>query len=267
MLSAASISRIEQSQGWRRNRIEMLELGEGAVVVKGQRPGRGPLRFWLMHAIARCSRNPVLKPVPNRGGSDAQQTELRRLHDLQQAGVSVPNVLHVAHDYIVLQRIEGHHLDHCMRSASHSSVEAFQMGADALLDLHAKGQYLSQAFARNMLNHQGHIVFIDFEDDPLLVMSLQQAQVRDWLSYVLSCIWGSHASREDLMQVWSTVTQRMPLSLLIAIQGAIKSFAWMRHLSQNRKPWGRDMVMVQAAAAFLHQWNTESAPLRGHTVH
>ena len=247
--------------------MEMLELPEGQVVVKGQRPARGPLRFWLMQAIASCSRNPLLKPVPNRGGAIAQQTEVHRLQDLQQAGVAVPNLLHVAKDYVVLQRVEGHNLDHCMRSANYSAIEAFQLGAQALLDLHAKGQYLSQAFARNMLNHQGQIVFIDFEDDPLLVMSLQQAQVRDWLSYVLSCVWGSHASREDLMQVWRAVTQQMPKPLLASIQDAVKSLAWMRHLSQNRKPWGRDMVMVQAAAAFLHQWNTESAPFAGHTVH
>ena len=267
MLSPSSISRIEQSQGWRRNRMEMLELPEGVVIVKGQRPARGPLRFWLMQAIASCSRNPLLKPVPNRGGPIAQQTEVHRLKALQKAGIAVPNLLHVAQDYIVLQRIEGHTLDHCMRSANYSAVEAFQLGAHALLDLHAKGQYLSQAFARNMLNHQGQVVFIDFEDDPLHVMSLQQAQVRDWLSYVLSCIWGSHASHQDLMQVWCAVIQRMPKPLLAAIQDAVKSLAWMRHLSQNRKPWGRDMVMVQGAAAFLHQWNTESAPLVDHTVH
>lgn len=267
MLSPASISMIEQSQGWRINRMEMMELPEGEVVVKGQRPARGPLRFWLMQSIASCTRNPLLKPVPNRGGSMAQDTEVRRIHVLQQAGVAVPKLLHVAHDYMVLQRIEGHNLDHCMRSPNYSPVDAFQLGAHALLDLHAKGQYLSQAFARNMLNHQGQVVFIDFEDDPLLVMSLPQAQVRDWLSYLLSSIWDNHASRDDLMQVWHVVTQHMSKPLLTAMQDAVESLAWMRHLSQKRKPWGRDMVMVQAAAAFLHQWNTESTPLVGHTVH
>jgi len=59
----------------------------------------------------------------------------------------------------------------------------------------------------------------------------------------------------------------MPKDLFLAVQDAVQSLAWMRHLSQNRKAWGRDMVMVQAAAAFLHQWNTESAPLVGNTVH
>ena len=251
MLSPTSISRIEQSQGWRRHRMEMMELAEGAVVIKGQRQARGPLRFWLMQALSSCSRNPLLKPVPNRGGAIAQQTEVFRLQALQKAGVAVPNLLHVAKDYIVLQRIEGDSLDYCMRSGHYSPVEAFQMGAHALLDLHAKGQYLSQAFARNMLNHQGQVVFIDFEDDPLQVMSLQQAQVRDWLSYVLSSIWGSQASHQELMQVWCAVIQRMPKPLLASIQDAVKSLAWMRHLSQHRKPWGRDMVMVQGAAAFL----------------
>ncbi len=267
MLSQASVQRVEQSQGWRRNRMEMMELPEGHVVVKGQRPARGPLRFWLLQLIASCSRNPLLKPVPNRGGLAAQQTEERRLRTLHKAGVTVPQLLHVGADYLVMQRIEGHNLDHCMHSPDYAALDAFNMGANALMDLHAKGQYLSQGFARNMLNCQGHVFFIDFEDDPLQVMSLQQAQVRDWLSFVLSSVWGNHAPREQLMQSWTAITQRMPKDLFLAVQDAVQSLAWMRHLSQNRKACGRDMVMVQAAAAFLHQWNTEAAPLVGHTVH
>ncbi|WP_424894636.1 hypothetical protein [Tepidimonas sp. HKU79] len=102
MLSVESVQRIEMSPGWRRHRVEILDVAEGRVVVKGQRPPRSAARFWLMSSLARVVRHPLLRPVPAPGGAAAQATELRRLQALARSGVPVPAVLHQAPDFIVL---------------------------------------------------------------------------------------------------------------------------------------------------------------------
>lgn len=259
MINKETLRLIDQSMGWRQHRVEMMSLPDGDVVVKGHRAPRGPMRFFLLNTLARITRNPMLQPVPVPGGQVSQQTEVARLQQLAHAGVAVPSVLYAGPRYLIMQRIEGHDLIHGMRNDAASALKAFVMGLCALHDLHHKGQYLSQAFARNMLLHKDHIVFIDFEDDPLLVMPLVHAQVRDWLSYLLSAIWGNQASTQDLMQAWQLSAQQIPEATMQSLLSAVRSLVWMRHLPDQRKPWGRDIVTVQAAAAFLYQWMIESA--------
>jgi hypothetical protein len=53
--------------------------------------------------------------------------------------------------------------------------------------VHVRGQHLSQAFDRNLVQcPDGVIGYIDFEDDPAEVMTLAECQARDWLSYLHS---------------------------------------------------------------------------------
>ncbi|VAW44758.1 hypothetical protein MNBD_GAMMA03-1563, partial [hydrothermal vent metagenome] len=60
---------------------------------------------------------------------------------------------------------------------------------DAIKQLHQQDQYMSQGFVRNMLkvsDNPVQIGFIDFEDDPLTVMNLPQAQARDLILFINS---------------------------------------------------------------------------------
>lgn len=264
MLSKASLEQIDASPGWRQHRVEMLELPEGSVVVKGQRPGRGPWRFRLMAGLARCTSNPLLKPVPAPGGSEAQATEVRRLQALSQAGVLVPEVLHHGDGFIVLRRIHGDALQDRFTGSPRVALQAFVMGLDGLLDLHRRQQYLSQAFARNILvqGHQaGHrLWYIDFEDDPGQVMDLADAQARDLLTYLLSAVWISRAPRAGLMAAWTSAAHEAQPEVVARVRRAVQGLAWLRHLPRERKPWGRDVVTVQALAEFMSHWvTTDSA--------
>lgn len=256
MLSAASLHTIETSPGWRQHRVEMFELPEGRVVVKGQRPARGPWRFRVLSALSRCTRNPLLRPVPARGGAAAQATEVRRLRTLAAAGVRVPEVLHQGEGFIVLRRVEGDALQQHFLADPATALSAFRQGLDGLLDLHRRGQYLSQAFARNILVSQGQLWYIDFEDDPLEAMPLPTAQARDLMAYLLSAVWVHSAPRAELMAVWSAVAVRVAPPVLQQVRQAARGLAWLRHLPRERKPWGRDVVTVQALAEFMHHWNT-----------
>ena len=59
--------------------------------------------------------------------------------------------------------------------------------ATAIERVHRSGQYLSQAFARNIIVcNDSQIGFIDFEDDPGRYMPLERCQSRDYLCYLQS---------------------------------------------------------------------------------
>lgn len=254
MLSAASLRRIEASQGWRRHRIEVIALPEGRVVVKGQRPRRPAARFWLMRVLARCTRNPLLRPVPAPGGAAAQATEVRRLRTLAASGVRVPALWHEGPDYLVLEHVDGVPLSTLLADAPERAEAAFRQALHALADVHARGQYLSQAFARNTLVTADDWVYLDFEDDPLDVMSLPDAQARDWLAFLLSAVWFTNAPADALARHWTAVQPRLAPGVRDRILAAARRLAWLRHLPTRRDPWGRDVVSLQALAGFLADW-------------
>lgn len=101
--TADCVQMVERSRCWERERISVQDTPCGRVLVKGQRPRRGPFRFALLSGLARWMNSPLLRPVPQRGGAAAQATEVRRLRALSAAGVRVPAVLHESADHVVLQ--------------------------------------------------------------------------------------------------------------------------------------------------------------------
>ena len=257
-LTERDLATIRANPDWRAHRIAKVHTSAGHVLVKGQRPGRGPLRFKIMSALAALTRTPAFRPVPSPGGAAAQAIELKRLRSLRQAGVSVPRVLHTEAEFQVMEFVEGETLQALLRRQSADSLSFFTQGALAIQEVHLSGQYLSQAFARNILVSRGRCYFIDFEDDPLQAMSLPDAQARDWLAYLLSAVWVSQHARESLAQAWVAIVSGMQPEVRLRVEKTARSLAWLRHLPQERKPWGRDVVTVQAMANFMHQWHFDS---------
>ena len=52
MISLTSIARIESSTVWRQKRVEIIDLPEGRMLVKGQRPLRGPWAHRVLNLFA-----------------------------------------------------------------------------------------------------------------------------------------------------------------------------------------------------------------------
>lgn len=252
--SAECVQTIQRSRCWQHERISVQDTACGRVLVKGQRPRRGPLRFALLSAAARLTGNPLLRPVPQRGGAPGQATEVRRLQALAAAGVRVPAVLHVATDHVVMQFLAGPSLQHVLTQATPQAIHAFGEGLLALQRVHGGGQCLSQAFARNMLWSGGAVWMIDFEDDPLEVLSLPEAQARDWLAYLFSVVWTINAPRDAVMRRWCEAEAVMAPEVRALVRQAARRVGWLRHLPFQRKPWGRDVVTLQAVTSFLHDW-------------
>ncbi|MBA3592347.1 MAG: hypothetical protein H0W47_00920 [Polaromonas sp.] len=260
-MNGDDLQRIRTSTGWRQHRTEVIRLAGGTVVVKGQRPARAPGGAGALRLLASLTGLSLVKPAPAPGGADGQAIEVGRLAALRAAGLLAPQVLHVDPEFFVMEFLAGPNMAQAMEDEPAKALLLWQQGLQAVLVLHAQKQYLSQAFARNFILSPQGVAAIDFEDDPAQAMPLLQAQARDWLLYLQSTVWLLPADARAFAQAaWKdTIAEETP-AVTAALRAAVGRLSWMRHLSSRRKPWGRDIISAQAAAAFLHDWARSTNP-------
>ena len=275
-MTPADLQRIRTSPVWRTNRIEVLhDTSVGSVIVKGQRAPRPAWRHQLMSGFARMAGQPLLRAVPAHGGARAQQTEVRRLRELAAAGVPVPQVLHVEGDFFVMRYLGEKPLDVLLRKEQ--ATLWWQRGLRSLVALHARDQYLSQAFARNFIASGDGLAMIDFEDDPLEVMTLEQAQARDWLAYLhasaLAFTKRMPAPRAECVALLRTelACERAPVRQLVA--DAARRLRWVQRLpAGDGRGWRRHLAIFHMAvdlmlAANLSDDNPANDPKVTHARH
>ena len=246
-----------------RYRVAIVDTASaGKVVAKRQRPGRGPWRAHAVNALARLVVPKLLRAVPAPGGARAQAIEVSRLTALAAAGVRVPEVLHVDPGFIVIRHFDGPSLVQAIEAGGSAGLRAWQGGLEALVETHARGGYLSQAFARNFIVTRGGLAMIDFEDDPLEAMTLDEAQARDWLAYLHSTVWlldrDSAAVRAGFAA--RLAQERAPVRDLVTAAG--RRLAFLRHLPRSRQTWGREVAGLQALARLFHL--SSAAPAKMH---
>ena len=260
MISPHSIDRIEASPVWRAKRVEIFELPEGKVLVKGQRARRSPWPHRWLNGLAWMAGVPYLKAVPAHGGMQSQKIELMRLHALRGADVPVPQVHHVGADYFVMAYLGSNDLARTLREQGSGACAIWLAAMDELLHVHAQGQYLSQCFARNIIVSDAFQGLIDFEDDPLEVMNLVEAQARDWLIFLQSTLFNLGLDAERLDASLHSVLDRESAPVRAMLQHASRRLSWLRWLPTNRKVWGKDFVSLQAVAAALYRYRQVPAP-------
>jgi hypothetical protein len=258
MLSIESIAQIEATpadQGWRANRVQIFNLSEGKVIVKGQRAVRPPWRHLVLTGLSRLIRLPCARAVPVHGGERSQAIELQRIKALADSACKVPPVLHVGKDYFVMPYLGQHNGSAAITQPdTRLALLAWQQAMQYFVDVHAKGQYLSQAFARNLLQTADGFVAIDFEDDPLEVMSLAHAQVRDCLLLLFSSVWFINASDDVKDEMIYTMLNAESPAVRAGVLHAAKRLSVFRHLPKKRRPWGKDVVQLQAGAAAMYRY-------------
>lgn len=212
-----------------------------------------PLR-WL----ARFLRVRALQPVPNPGGTIAVNREAKRLRELTNAGIAVPLLLAKQEDALLMTDVsmegKSRQLEHALKEcdSAQQCVMLFTQAVKELGRVHAADQYLSQAFARNiMLTHDGSIAFIDFEDDPGEVMALPLCQARDWLCFIFStAIILAQKNQSDVAV--STLTETISQGSYAAQKALLKvcrRLAWIRFLPIAKL--GSDGLRVVAAGRCL----------------
>lgn len=159
--------------------------------LKKSAPARGIFRYHLLNLFSKLLRTPLLKAVPQKGGQIALDIEIQRIKQLKENGILVPDICAVSPGWLLIKDLGTSIIDDMKsnRSNQNRMRQLFSTCLTAIKRLHMADQYMSQGFVRNMLmvdEDKGEIGFIDFEDDPLTVMNLQQAQARDLLLFINS---------------------------------------------------------------------------------
>ncbi|MDQ2928183.1 MAG: hypothetical protein M3R22_08455 [Pseudomonadota bacterium] len=234
-----------------RYRVQEVETGEGRVVVKRQRPARSAWRAHAVNLLARLFRLRLLQVVPAHGGGKGQAVEIERLRRLAAAGARVPAVRHVDPGFIVIEHLEGTRLVELIERGGDAGFDAWQRGLAARVELHGRGGYLSHAFARNFIATRAGLAMIDFEDDPLEAMAIDEAQARDWLAYLNSTAWLLQRDAAAITAAVASQLERERASVRDLVEAAGTRLAVLRHLPRSRRTWGREVVGVQALASLF----------------
>ncbi|MGF6148714.1 Uncharacterised protein [Kingella potus] len=228
-------------------------LSDGLTVWVRKAGARNPAwRYTLMGMVTRPLRLGVLKPVPNLGGEKAVATEANRLRRLAAAGIRVPELLAQQPDALLLGSLPGISLEERIgQEAKDGRLAAWEAGLDAIGEVHAKGQFLSQAFARNIMTDHGRIGFLDFEDDPSEILTLEECQSRDWLCYLHSTalLLKRHGLLERAAALWHDKLSTEPEAVRRLVVQTARPVAWMHCLTNSK--WGRDVLRIAALAALF----------------
>ncbi|MDO5290406.1 MAG: hypothetical protein Q4F13_12340 [Pseudomonadota bacterium] len=266
-LTPDDLARIVQAPGWQGGHVAVVDLAAGPVVVKGCRPARSVgsyrLRYQALNTLARVLGLPFLKAAPAHGGERGQAVEVARLRALRAPGAPVPAVLHVAPSHFVMQWLGRDHLATLLHARHPQAAALWQEAGQALVRLHAAGQYLSQGFARNIIvNTRAQPPrlggMIDFEDDPLEVMPLPEAQLRDWLAFLHSSLWMLPLSTAEVDACLDTWLASESPAVRALFARACQRLGWLRHLPASRR-LGRDTLALQVTAACAHRYAQRAA--------
>ena len=211
-------------------------------------------RYRLMHLVSEISGLKPLTPIPNPGGVSMIATEIKRIRELHNAGVLVPTILAEQNNALMTRSLGKRNLLKHWRKVGQTPSEllqAWQLGLNAIADVHAKKQYLSQAFARNMMYvNDTTIGFIDFEDDPGTLLSLPLCHARDWLSYLQSGanIMESAGVKTEAHALWMQTLDKVPADVRLAVQQVMRKLRLLKHFNA---PWmGKDTLRLSAMARF-----------------
>lgn len=236
----------------------------GRVWLKRARARRSTFLYGLLNTFATAARLPWLKASPSAtGGKESSAVELRRLRELRQAGVRVPHVLAHTDGAILMQDAivspePSHSLLHMLvtrfeAGQANAALGYWRQGLQALSELHSKDQYLSQAFARNIvIGAAGEVGFVDFEDDPLEVMDLVDCKVRDLLCYLHSTAWpiaqaGVVPQAQTILAEWMNQCGEPERQAFLKVTRRLR---FLGKLPKQRR-FGKDVVRVHYSYALL----------------
>jgi tRNA A-37 threonylcarbamoyl transferase component Bud32 len=165
--------------------VERIQLDGGPAWRKRYADDRRAWALGAMAAVARLLHEPPLRPPPRHDPRTMRSIEAGRLRKLQALGIRAPQVLGEGPDWLLLSDL-GPTLSSRLRAAQgdRNVVDGLVRGAiEAIAAAHGRDAYFGQPLPRNLTVEDGHVGFLDFEEDPLEVMTLAQAQARDWLLF------------------------------------------------------------------------------------
>lgn len=230
-------------------RVYAVQTSSGRVIAKRQRSPHSTWRTRIVNALAGSFGVTLLRAVPAHGGARGQEIEIERLQSLRAAGVRVPEVLHAEAGFFVISELAGPSLVSLVERGGATGFEAWRRGLAALTETHARGGYLSHAFARNVIVTAAGLAMIDFEDDPLEAMPLDAAQARDWLAYLHSTLWMLDRPIAEMQAAIAIRLADESPSVRALVEATGRRLAPLHHLPRSLRLWGREVAGARALGA------------------
>lgn len=147
-------------------------------------------RHWhvLQKAVTFCLPFPVLRTTVSKGGAESLRQEAGRLREFKAKGIHVPDVLALDNDILVMSHL-GPQLKEFLEKETDPEIRLSMLkkAVKALADMHRSGLAHGRPYLRDMTWDGERIGFLDFEENPTAVMSLEAAQARDIWLFLSSC--------------------------------------------------------------------------------
>lgn len=209
--------------------VSRLHLEGERAWLKQYGEDRRVLRLRAMDWVVRKLGVTPLRPPPRHIGAAGRDVEQRRLDELSQLDVHVPQVLGQGKDCLILSDL-GQTLAQRLRSAAPGEARALLVAAvSAIAQVHARGGYLGAPVARNLtVDEDGRIGFLDFEEDPGEVMPLLQAQTRDWLVFTAGVARHAPFDEIELSAILAQALRREPDILRDALGHAVDRLSFLK---------------------------------------
>ncbi|MEL0028820.1 MAG: hypothetical protein VW625_09210 [Perlucidibaca sp.] len=248
-------------------KVASYDLDGRRVWIKAAGPAAPYLLFRLLGRIIRWLGLAPLRPFNNHGGSEAIDIESERLRSLGELGVRVPRLLASTPDGLLIEDLGGADAVNLHQALTRcpdndQRLLLLRQAIAAIASVHAKGTYLSQAFARNMVfMADGELGFIDFEEDPGRDLSLPECQARDLLCLIfsVSLFFTDPGSRRQVIPLLTDYLRRQTPACRTGSLKAMRRLAWLRHLPGS-PAFGKDTVRAQATGAIFHDIIVAVAP-------
>jgi hypothetical protein len=205
---------------------------------------RKAMMRWLMR---RFGLWPLVPPLP-LDAAQACRTEYAMIRQLAACGACVPEVLSATATELVLSDLGETLSARCKAEPDESSRSLLlRKGLDALAELHGRGGYLSQAFARNLILSGDRIGFIDLEEDPLTIMPLAAAQARDLLLFVHST--ARFLGPREYSRLLTEHMAREAEPIAVQVANVARRLAWLAPLARLGGVRSRGVAMAISTLA------------------
>jgi len=237
-------------------RVFALEIGGRRLWVK--RPGRDKRKLGhrVQQFVAWVTGIDMLRPTVSRGGTDAVARELGRTERLRRAGLPVPPLAAVGDGYFVTEHTGRTLMDLAETQPPAAIRRLVRSAAELLASIHHQGLCHGRPSLKDLAVDDARVTFLDLEEAPEKVMSVEDACVRDvWLFLIsASYLEGTIPGLAD--NAWQAYRKSAPSALpgrLTTQAQRLRRFAALLSKLLGRR-LGRDGV------AFVHTVHVIAAP-------
>jgi tRNA A-37 threonylcarbamoyl transferase component Bud32 len=238
-------------------RVQCLDLPHRRLWIKRQGNKSLPIFVSFQGVVAKILGLPFLRPSPQLEAEVMQAREMNRMRSFAEAGFPVPTVVYASATATVMVDVGPTIADRLRSARGDTAVHDALLikGAEALGRLHAVGLCHGRPHVRDFFLAAEDVGFMDFEEDPTLVMPLEIAQARDVLLYFLvvaSRALSPAATCPAALDAWlgnAPVAARRELRALVAVAGRILPLARLI----GRLHMGSDLRRFIMATEFLMQ--------------